>query len=209
MKIPLRAKLNCSLTKLIATLSNYPNLHLFSKGTELRYAIDCGSNFYLFRFGPDYIIEEVYSGDSPIYHLTEALIRMMSVVAYLGDSYSVRVESIFPYLISALAGKQIESGLPKPQAKSGSDLILAKRIMQIKSSFEKLQSENALLRKETARLLFHLILAESAKGPFNSQAVSKKYSVDGLAIKNALGISGSLGYRVVSQNPESLILVRE
>ncbi|MDE1828425.1 MAG: hypothetical protein KGH65_04665 [Candidatus Micrarchaeota archaeon] len=209
MKIPLRAELRGSIAELAETLAGYPNLHLYSKGTELKYAIDCGANFYLFTFGRSHIIGEVYSADSPLYHLRDALLRMLSVIAYLGDFYAVCIESIFPYLIAALRERQTEFQTPKAQGRLGSDLILAKRIVGLTTLLDEQKRRNELLDQHGARLLFHLILSESAKGPFSKQSISKRYDADEVSINRALALAPSLGYRIIQQDLQRLRLVIE
>ncbi|MDE1850236.1 MAG: hypothetical protein KGH54_00370 [Candidatus Micrarchaeota archaeon] len=209
MKIPLRAELKGRFADLAEALGAYPNLQLCSKGTELKYAIDCGINLYLFTFGRSHIVEEVFSTDSPVYHLRDALLRMLSVMAYLGDLYAVRIESIFPYLIAALREKQMEIQIPKAQSKPGSDLILAKRIIELADLSEQQKRQNGLLEQQCARLLFHLVLSESAKGPFSKQSISKKYNADERSINRALALAPSFGYRSIQQDLQRLSLVME
>jgi len=209
MKLPLRAELSGRLADLAEALDGYPNLHPYSKGTELKYAIDCGTNFYLFTFGKSHIVEEVYSIDSPVYHLRDALLRMLSVIAYLGDLYAVRIESIFPYLIAALRERQMEIQVPKAKGKIGSDLILAKRIIGLANLSEQQKKHNDFLENQLARLLFHLILNDSTNGSFSKQSISKKYNVDERSINRALELAPSFGYRIVQQDPQRLSLVIE
>ncbi|MDE1804890.1 MAG: hypothetical protein KGH59_03870 [Candidatus Micrarchaeota archaeon] len=213
MRIPISASLRPTIANLKKELSEHPALSLVSEGTELSYLSKRGADgeFYLFRFGREYIVAERYSRLSPIYSLRESLLSLMGIISFLGDSYEVRLGSIFPYLIHALASQDLAVPGPKmdsrlPEKKS--DIILAKRIIGLHSELAEAKSEVSKRDSTACSLLAHLAVHDSSSGRIEMSEFARRYGASERLLKGMEANLSSMGYRLIRHEADKASVVR-
>ncbi|MEM3555020.1 MAG: hypothetical protein QXU79_04335 [Candidatus Micrarchaeaceae archaeon] len=142
----------------------------------------------------------------------EALLRILSMMAFTESFYSYDVSSLFPYLIAVLAEKQISGYIQNAAIGPGQygvdpSITLSKRIILLQRENAKLGSEREALSKEVESLTARIIIAESA---FTNDLarISEKYNLPIERLKNALGHLQAYGYRVAQLNGSFFSLVK-
>ncbi|MDE1846163.1 MAG: hypothetical protein KGH53_02695 [Candidatus Micrarchaeota archaeon] len=210
MSLPLQATLKVPTSKLVSLLKNYPLLKPLSYGTQPSYLAKTECADFVFEFGPKSIVEKIYSPLSPVYSMRQALLRLLSIISFLGDSYEVKPQSILPYLISELSRPEMNSILKSaPAPRNGNpEILLSKRIIELLSSLENSVSKNKRLNSRASSLIAHLLLRESEKGEIVLKDFFEKYSVDQSLLDGASKELFALGFRPVMQNGKRLLLVR-
>jgi len=153
-RMAVKARLLTRRSALAGFLSSYPLLRQLRKGTRVAYLVgedreDC---FYTAEFSDDAVVLTIHSKDSPLYHMQEALLKLLSMLSLLEDFYVPDMRSLYPYLINLLSSyqfSQLSDRLARPKAEQDSDIILAKRINALlrekSDSAEKLKTERRRL----------------------------------------------------------------
>lgn len=213
MRVPLRAKLTCSIRDVKEILENHPDLVLIKNSPELRYTTleDEIDHFYTFEFGKEHIIAEVYSKESPIYLMREILLRLLSLLAILGDSYKVDIESIFPYIAIELSSNQISSyinNIEQPRKQNESDIILAKRILELNNKNRALSEELEKYKNQTTVLLSYLIIQIGMQKSLDLKEIEKKYNVNKEHVDSAIICIQNFGYKTVNLGANKINVVK-
>lgn len=210
MRIPLQAKLTSTLADLHAVLSNHPGLKMVSDGTAAKYAISSDGNLYIFTFGRNAIVEEICSAASPVYLMREALLEMLGIAAFVGECYDVCIESIFPYIVSELAGRELHNVVHNSAKPNGRDAstVLAKRINLLISEIASLKQALDVSEETIRSMCARLLIIDSQDKPIKIDALAKKYRVSDAMIRSASKLLLGRGYRAIEQHG-SLRVVRQ
>ncbi|MGI0141980.1 MAG: hypothetical protein ACREBF_05040 [Candidatus Micrarchaeales archaeon] len=209
MRIPVRAELRSSFKKLRVLLTNYPGMRLVADGSELAYRIDEAAHFSILKFGNDYIIEEIHANSSPVYLFRVALLRLLSIIAIVDGIYSVRIESLFPYLVTELASNHFQKESPRKPSTSQSDIILAKRITELLCEIERLEVDNKDLQEQRSSLASQLLVRELIEAPASLDELSKRYRISKTELVNAIQLSYRMGYRTIRHAANKISMVKE
>ncbi len=193
-------------------LSCYPSLSAVRRGSALAYAIDdCGGErFYLVSFSRSGIALELYSRESPLYFMREALLRLLSLAAVLSGEYEFDVRTLFPYLIEALRPGAPEipvRSLGLPRARVGGETILAGRISRLNRENARLALElNAARAAATRTTALFLISRYGTSVEIGRAARESGLAVE--AIEAAVRAMPELGYRALRLGAGRFSLVR-
>ncbi|MEM3280067.1 MAG: hypothetical protein QXR29_02255 [Candidatus Micrarchaeaceae archaeon] len=214
-RIIIAATLKGPIGSLAESLAYYPGLEQLSRGGTLKYELGAGrgsDSFYRFEFARGYVALEIYSKHSPVYLMREALLRLLSMMAFTKGFYSFDVSSLFPYLVAALAGNQIGEEMRVCSTGNGerdgdANIVLSKRIIALRNENSELKSDYSALANETELLIARVIVAESAFT--NSlERISEKYAIPIERLRKALDRIAALGYRVTRANGNLFELVK-
>ncbi len=216
-RIPIRAVLNTSLSKLKNKLSYYPALEIISDGSCPRYAAKREANdekWHVFEFSKKHIAIETYSKISPFYSMDESLLKLLSISSFLSQEYSFDIASLFPYIIAALINgrgkvqKITATNRTGVAACSGADLILAKRINELHGEVEQLRAENGKMESVVDKLTFEIMLSEGISKECSIKALEGKYGINRKCIDEAIGLLKSNGYGLVYSSKDTFMVVK-
>ncbi len=189
--------------KLQNMLEAFPSLRQLSYGTALRYLIDepdAQSKFYIAEFAKDFIAVEIYSRKAPTILMKEGMLRLLSLASFTSSVYEFDIKSIFPYLIDLLAIEKTSylPGTIKAVEIHGPELVLSKRILQLKG-------ENQLLREKEASMgrtmtnIAAMLLRTNYRGVCRVSSISSETGLgeDDVrsALKHACLSGGSISWR--------------
>lgn len=212
-KIKVRATLLTDLKRLKDALGYYPNLKQVSRTRRLSYEIEDSELMdihYTLEFADEWIAIELHSSVSPFYFLNEMLVRLIGIIAFLKEHYTIVLDDLAPYLIESLSMRQLDSYMSDFELKKhehNGDLVLSKRIIS-------LAKENAVLDKELgsrqaqALLLLQKLIISSYGHNSSIEMVKEGSGVGGNEIKAALEHLPELGYKVVYSSREKFNVVK-
>ena len=210
MCIPIAARLNVPLSELKAALKSYPFLEQLSCGSELVYLTVGNGTTHIFHFGREHILQKVYSTSSPVYSMRESLLRLLGMVSFLGDAYSLSPQSLFPYLLHELSKPELAQ-LPKSTAQDRNgnpELILSKRIVQLLAELEGVSREKLDLSSKNLRLIVHLLIKESERGSVIIKEFCGRYEFPQSKISLIEKELGHLGIRMLLLHEGRINLVK-
>lgn len=200
-KIPVKAKLISSQTKLAKVLGSYLWLRQTREGSNLVYIFgeerkDC---FYTVEFSKSLISLTIHSKSSPLYYSQEALLRILSLLSALEDIYEPDIRSLYPYLVNLVASVpfyQLSEKLSSRRegAESESDIMLAKRINVLLAENEDIKAKVEKSRLKLRYLLSSFLLLKYGN-TINIETVAKDTNIDKEEIEEMLGEMKEFGYK--------------
>lgn len=197
-RLPIKAKLNVTRRALLDLLRSYPKLVPISYGKEIGYYVENNQEIFVFYFSDEYIIHEIYSPTSPVYHLRQSLLRLLGILLFLGSAYYVDLQNLSPYLISELSKKEIDSTNTSRIVNSdGPYQILSKRIISLLNDLESLSAKLEKNQSSLINAIAILILKEPQNGTLSSKELSAKYFVDENLVVSSLEMLPKFGYKPV------------
>lgn len=215
-RIPVRASLNAGISKIKKKLSYYPALRLISDGSSPRYIVRGEENEemrHVFQFDARYITIETYSKISPFYSMGESLLKLLAILSFLSPEYSFSIESLFPYIVVALLN---ESGkAPKMSAErrdpaigGGADLMLAKRINELRSEATLLRQKNGGMEALIEGLVSEIVLFEATSRESSIKTLEEKYGISRQYVDGAIGLLKNKGYGITYSSKNSFTVVK-
>ncbi|MGC8547625.1 MAG: hypothetical protein ACP5MC_01310 [Candidatus Micrarchaeia archaeon] len=212
-RISVKLRLLSSLESIEHKLRNYPGMLLASRGTSLKYVIDQQSDhFYTFEIAKDRAELVIFSRQTPLFYMQEALLRLMNLLLIVKDC-EVEIESIFPYIIAILARQQISGILASApnnrhdaKMQTDVDFLLAKRIKELLKENTALKQTAAETKAKLEQITLQLVVASSA-GTTSIKELASRTKLSELDLKSAIAQLPKLGYKAVYKNSDSFELV--
>jgi len=212
-RISVKLRLLSSLESTEHKLKNYPGMLLASRGTSLKYVIDQQSDhFYTFEIAKDKAELDIFSRQTPLFYMQEALLRLMNLLLIVKDC-EVEIGSIFPYIIAILARQQLSgilesapSGRHDAKMQTDVDLLLAKRVKELLKENIDLKQTAAETKAKLEKVTLQLIVASSAGTPSIKELASRT-RLSELELKSAIAQLPKLGYKAVYKTSDSFELV--
>lgn len=211
-RIEVSARLLTRMSCVKKTLALYPNLKPVRSGTCMEYLLNDGEvkdHFYLIRIDHTSATIAIYSKTTPLYFIQEAVLRFLGIIQAIGRDYEVRLSSLYPYLILALASQPMRRILldEPPAQKENSDILLARRLIQLMKENRRLRELHNVELARSRKLLQNLIVIEGSGGAGIGEII--KYT--GLSKGEILNILPSLheiGYKAICINSDKFDLVK-
>ncbi len=215
-RIQIRTSLNVGMSKVKKKLDCYPAIVKISDGSSPRYAIRIEENpetRHIFEFNAKYITLETYSKISPLYSLSNSLLKLLAVSAFLSPEYSFYIESLFQYIVVALLNIDSKPLPTIPEKKesvgaSRAYLILAKRINKLREEVIALKAENERIASLTDKLVSEIILFEAGTGSVSAEMLEKKYGISHAHVESAVRLLKSNRYLVTYRSKDVFSVVR-
>lgn len=209
------ARLASSMRAVEKTLSFFPNLSQTRTGGKLCYYMSNGDPdcFYLLELGRDAIFMSICSVSSPTYYLNDALLKLLEIMHMLNSDYEIYANSLYPYLIFALSGMQIEKYsniLNKNEAcrlDRDADLILAGRINSLVKEKEAYKGINSRAMERIECLTAKLLVFESRSDPSVSR-ISKSLGLEAEELRKMLLRMPRFGYKAIYKTSDAFELVK-
>ena len=173
--IYVEAKLIGDLPSLKRLLASMPNARTVSCGTRIRCIIEKekGPGAVLLELDRNCIVYNYVTDHDSVYAANTNLVALLSILAYLGGMYEVRLPSLYGYLVSALNVSHI--GAPEPdEHKTDCRLSeLAESNVVLADSIRRFAEENLALKAdvEVYRKLLSRILQRLSKHALSEVAV--------------------------------------
>lgn len=212
--MPLKARLKVSTSTLRQTLKLYPGFRELSYGTVLRWLLENGPDdrFYIVEFSKNLITITLHSRASPLYYMQEVLLKTLSIISLLIDSYDLEISSLYPYLINILASNQLSQLRDKviekgPKIDLGSDIILAKRINELLRDNSRFGKELAVASDKIDLLLSRFIILRYGNS-VDIDLIVKETGLESKDVENSLNRIKEIGYKAVSLGNKRFSLVR-
>ncbi len=181
--IYVEAKLVGDFASLKRLLDGLPKARVMSCGTRIRCIIENSSGTALLELDRNGIIYS-YTTDHDSVHSSNAnLVVMLSILAYLGGVYEVRLPSLYGYLVGAINAARI--GVQEP-AEHRSDCRLkelAESNVVLADSIRRISGENGVLKANIEvyrKLLFRVLqrLSKRALSEGAMQDLSRELGVE-------------------------------
>ncbi len=215
-RIQIRADLNVGMSRVKKKLDCYPAVVKISDGSSPRYAVRVEESTeiqHIFEFNAKYLMIETYSKISPLYSISSSLLKLLAVSAFLSPEYSFYIESLFPYLVVALL-----NGTSKPLATipekdgfsrtNGADLMLARRINELRNEAIMLKTENARNQSLVEKLVSEIILFEASTGRVSIEMLEKKYGISRMRVETAIRLLKGSGYVATYPSNDTFTIAR-
>lgn len=208
-RLPIKARLKIARKALLDLLKSYPNLVPISYGKEISYYFDSKQAIFVFYFSDEYIIHEIYSSISPVYHLRESLLRLLGMLLFLGDAYQVDLQSLSPHLIFELSRKEIDSmRIDKLDNSTDPYQILSKRIIFLLNDIESISAKLEKTQGSLSNIVTILIKSEAQNGIFSSKEIAAKYSIDESLVLSSIDMLQKFGYKSIMHGEGRFSLVQ-
>lgn len=201
MRIPIRARLGSTISSLKERMELYPAMKRSGYGSRLTYLVlpESEHELCLFHFSSDSIVMEIRSSANPADRIRQHVLRLLSVMAVLGDCYEAEMRDMYPYLIMAIGSHNLNhlaEGLHRSANACVSDIELARRINCLLSENSALASRAERLEKKMKLLIIKVLAEESLSRPATERNVAVKYGISEDEIRSALESCKGLGYKV-------------
>jgi hypothetical protein len=211
-RIEVSARLLTRMGSVRRTLDLYPNLKPVRSGTCLEYLLDDGEardHFYLIKIDNTSAKLAIYSKTTPLYFIQEAVLRFLNIIQVIGSDYEVRLSSLYPYLILALASQQMRRTLLEepPTKRENSDILLSRRMIQLMKDNKRLRELYGAELGKSRKLLQFMVILEGSGGA----GIGEITKNTGLSRDEIAGILPSLheiGYKAISINSDRFNLVK-
>lgn len=211
-KLQVDARLMTRVASVKKEMGAYPALNLVREGTSLFYEIRCDEkddHFYSLELGKASVSLTIYSRQNPTFFMQEATLRLLGILQILSGSYEVKIGSLYPYLILALADQQLTRLAREEIRKEDTEpeLILARKIIS-------LMKENVILKEDyrkTHEKLRRVVLeamAISGSVKDSAEEVAATLKIDKNDVLAALALAREAGYRVMHTGNSGFSLVR-
>lgn len=198
-RISIKAERLVSGNELLRVMSFLPNAKLVSEGSYYSFDLDLGTKLAKLRidFYRDSISLEFRSKSAEDLGLRDVSIFVLSILAYLKDSYSAKLESLYPILISSLRdvqkgnskerGNELESELCKETRRSN---------MALSETAIKKISENAMKSADLSK--FANLFQSISKAYWNDDDSMGKFCISaGVGIET---VKWAIGYKEALTN---------
>ncbi len=178
------------------------SMTLLKEGTSLLYTIeekDADNHFYSIEFLKDRMALIIYSKQTPVTFMSEALLRLLSIAQLTSEHYELKLSSLYPYLIVLLAGHQmgnLSERIDDHVQQDGSDLILARRIIGLLNENNKLKEDSAILSHKFERVLLKCIVFSST-GRNNTEEIANTIGIDESEVCKAMPDLYKIGHKAV------------
>ncbi len=212
-RIPIKAKLIGKFTAAIGKLMLYPGLRCTRKGTVYEYLIeDHGQDRkFTISFSANEVVMTICATVSPQYHMQDALLRMLGILAFMTDHYEVQLKDIYPYLISVIGSHKLGYIFDKVEKvcskKNDTDIILARRINALVAGNRVLESEINKLRIKATFVLSNYIIAKHSD-KVDVMALAKDTGFSDKEIMESIQHIENLGYKKLRLKDGSYSLLR-
>ncbi len=211
-RIRMDATLLSSIRDVRRKLGCYPHLEMTGDGSSLRYVIRTGEKerFYILSLASDHLSLDLYSKSSPLYLLSETLLRALSISAILADDYEFYIRGLFPYLVETLSSQIPNpkvSVLKRSEYADPPEMILAKRINTLNRHNVQLEKDLLSVRSKFARATALLVI--SRYGPsLDLSEISRETGIDMPDLEEALRSMPDLGYKTMLMSHGRYSMVR-
>ena len=212
-RIPIKAKLAGRFTAAIEKLTLYPGLKCIRKGTVYEYLInDQGQNRqFTVSFSKNEVIMTICAMESPQYHMQDALLRMLGILAFMADHYEVQLKDMYPYLISTIGSHKLGYIFDKLEKvygeKNDTDVILARRINSLISQNRILEYEISKMKAKATLVLSNYIVAKYSD-KIDVIALVKETGFSDKEIMASIQQIENLGYKKLRLKDGSYSLLR-
>ena len=202
-----------TLAEVNERLAFYPGLVQLSGGPVLTYALSRANRIeceYTLEISEGEIAMAIYSKISPHYFVKDALARLLGVAAALSGVCEIRLESIYPYLMEALAGESIahyEAKVNSQHRCSKNDIILSKRILSLLRENARLSVISNSREKKLIRMAAECITVKYPRGS-GMNAVARELGLEVSEVSKALACVEELGYKAIIEG-EKFEVVKE
>jgi hypothetical protein len=206
------ARLATRMSSVKRTLDLYPSLRPIRSGTCLEYLLgdaEGSDHFYSVRLEADRAYLTIFSRTTPVYFIQEAVLRLLSILQTIGKEYEPSFHDLYPYLILALSSQQTRQALLKdpPLPKDNSDLVLAKRIIQLMRENAELKGRLGMELRRSRRTLQALVVAEAEAGAGIGE-IAKAAELSREEVERVLPTLHEIGYKAIQADPDRFDLVR-
>lgn len=159
-KIQLNAKAEVNFEKIKSHLINHKSLNLLNDNNSLVYVVktkdlDYYSTLELFK---DKISFITYSNSFPFLYYSDSLLKLILLLSFMKDIYTVQLSELYPYLIELFKNTHLsntnkfEISNKKSSNINPPELILSKRIIDLLNENKSLNSD--LSKKSAENILF-------------------------------------------------------
>ena len=197
--IRLDSRLKTGIACVGRRLSNYPNLQCTSQGSRLSYLIrddEKADRFNVLDLDRSSIGFTTYCESSPTYFMRESISRLLAITMLLSEDYEIEYLGLMPYIVYLLSNGGIQLSDPAPvNFNRDSDIILSKRIFQLKVQCQRLGSDADMYKRAAVSLASSILLARYAHGFYVAEA-SKELGIDSKVLICAIDLLKASGHRV-------------
>lgn len=210
-RIELSAELRSRISRVKKELQAYSGLHLIREGTVLVYEImpDDDEHYYTAEFGANSIALSIHARKTPVLFLHEALLRLVALLQLTSDCYEVRLRSLYPYLVLALAGGQLsslQSNKKESQERQG-NIVLSRKLLSLISESKDLKKNNTELASRLRKTIVKSIII-SGRERISTREFAAELGIAEKEVTDALSFAEDVGYRVVRYGNDIFGLVK-
>lgn len=211
-RIDVAAELSGKMSGLKSCLEAYPGLKLESEGTSLLYELEddgVGDRFYSVECGKSHIALTIFSKQTPVLFMQEAMLRLLAVAQITSKHYRIDLSSLYPYLVIAMASQQIGRIMSGNEAakEDDSDLILSKRLISLMKQNSALM-ESAEIFTARFRKLTQKAITLSSTGNTSMEDLERDLCLSKGEISEALSGMRQAGYSPVYLGKDRFSLVK-
>lgn len=154
--LPIKIRIVTSLSSIRKAMRHVYEAKLCSYGSRICYAIGpYGSRFYKLQISTNEFTLQVFSDAKGENMVKDSLLKALSIMSYLSEECEPSIEGLYPYLIYAIAEANLSSEalqLNLPAQSRASELILARRINELRSSERKARMECKAMQERLQKI---------------------------------------------------------
>ncbi len=140
----------------------------------------------------------------------EALLKLFELLSNCRWKYEIRLSEVYAHLSESLIKNQLNhysNAIKEMNSNEYSDILLAKRIIELRKKNLELENGYAKLRNKLYQIAPELIIARSGRGA-TVQEIMEYTGLDKLEVQSALNELPDLGYRILPSKGNKLNIVK-